>query len=149
MIYYHGTTDAWLSSILKEGLKPDLKNAWRVSGTQDWNENEHLREVEPVKFVYVTKSLKRAKQFAEAKAEYLSLKPGQESSWFFMKKDSGAEILKNAKPVVLKVEIPDSSDLIQDERDTDFKSFKYEGVIPPSRIKVYKGEINEQVPELG
>ncbi len=148
MIFYHGTTDAWLSSILKEGLKPDLKNAWRVVSTQPWNEGEHLRDVEPVKWVYITKSLKRAKQFAEAKVEYLSLKPGQESSWFYMMKDKAAPIIKNVKPVVLKVEISDTSSLVIDERDDEAQSFKYGGIIPPSRIKVYKGEINEQVPEL-
>ena len=140
MIYYHGTTSAWVDSILKEGLKPDSQNAWKVVGTQFWNEGENLRKVEPVKWVYITPSLAKAKQFAEAKAEYLGLKPGEDSSWFYMKKAKGAPVIKGAKPVILKVEIPDPSQLSDDPRGNEEGQFlRYKGVIPASCITVLKG----------
>ena len=135
MVYYHGTTKAWLPSILKDGLKPVAANAWMVKSSLTGID---LREDEELGWVYITTEKRRAEQFANAKVEYLSQKPGQESSVFYEIKDKGAPII-HTSPVVLKVSLPEGYHLIRDVRDDETISFKYHGSIPASCITVVEG----------
>ena len=50
MIFYHGTIDAYVPQILKEGLRPNLLNAWRTRFRDTGNS---VRAVEPIRSVYL------------------------------------------------------------------------------------------------
>ena len=135
MVYYHGTTKAWLPSILKDGLKPVAANAWMVKSTLTGID---LRKSEKIGWVYITSKKERAEQFAHAKVEYLRQKPGQESTLFYEVKDEGAPVI-HTSPVVLKVDLPEGYSLTRDDRDSEAPSFKYHGSIPASCITVLEG----------
>lgn len=133
MKYYHGTVKAYLPEILKEGLKPNKDNAWRVKATAGSHEGQELRDYEKVEFVYLVEDKSIARIFAKAKAEYLRMKPGEESSTFYMVKDLDAPVIKTT-PVVLEVTLSDTAILDVDPHSES--GLRYKGSIKPGYIKV-------------
>lgn len=132
MHMYHGTVDAFVPSIRKEGLRPVAKNAWRVA----WDGAE-LRDSEPVDSVYVTKSKRHAVEYAETRVRYYATQPGGTFSMFdaphfFITKDQDAPVLQ-VKPVLIVIELdPHDTHLFEDFRDQG--ALTYTCPIPPSSI---------------
>jgi len=132
MVLYHGTTKLWLASILKEGLKPCPQNGWDLVDPIIFHP---FIDPSEGKYVFLTESLKRAETFAEWKAKYMSSNWGTSICNAFMTKAKGTPIVKTT-PVVLKVSLPEGSNLLKDKHDPQYESFKYKGVIQPSSITV-------------
>jgi hypothetical protein len=136
MIVYHGTVKAYLSDILRDGLKPKPENAWRirVSDEVPLIGGEELRDIEPVEYVYVDKDFQISREFAENKADYLRAKPGYKLKDFYGTKDKNAPMLRTS-PIVLVLDLPDSYTLKVDPCSYTEGGLRYKGNIPPSLIK--------------
>jgi hypothetical protein len=86
MLLYHGTVSAYLPAITANGLKPSKANAWKIT----LDDGSALRDIEEVNAVFLTPSKARAIQYAQTKAKYLSIRPGDE----FVMYGEGAEFWK-------------------------------------------------------
>lgn len=108
MIMYHGTIKGYADSIVKDGIKPMPSQSF------------HVRNIPTPNGIYLTPSLKLATDFAMTRADYSQANPGE---WFdvfnFMwKASTGQPKLEgvDVTPVVVKVEVPDTS-LLEGDRD--------------------------------
>jgi hypothetical protein len=133
---YHGTVAAYLPEIQSEGLKPSKGNAWRIT----LDDGSRLRDREKVTAVFLTPSKSHAIQYAQTKAKYLSVAPGDGFEMYGSPmefwKDKGAQQLQTA-PVLLTVDVPE--DLKHIRRDPqDPLAIRWIGDIAPDRIKAVK-----------
>lgn len=85
-VLYHGTTDLFLPSILRQGLQFTAKNRWLATNGKDgplvltdkeyYDSGETKFIPEDQGYVFFTIDEKRAQDYARLKAEYLRIKPG-------------------------------------------------------------------------
>lgn len=85
-VLYHGTTDLFLPSILRQGLQFTAKNRWLatngkdgplvLSGSGEDQYKDGYWVPEDMGYVFLTNDEERAQDYANLKAEYLRLKPG-------------------------------------------------------------------------
>lgn len=138
--FYHGTTSLSLPKILKEGLIPNLENAWKVRLCLFC---DSLRDDEPIGNVYVAPDMSSAKMYAESKVRYYMADPGD----FFvfgqpelgrateMYKEHDAPKIDGVTPVVLELVVPDSYEFEYDPKDPSAKM--HVGAIPLKYITRY------------
>lgn len=134
MKMFHGTVDAFLPSIKKQGLRPNAKHAWRMS----WNDGEELRDEEKVDAVYLTPVERRAIEYAETRVRYFAAQPGET---FFMFdyhsvpyiKDVGAEVLQ-VSPVLLVIEIEENDRRLEPDPRDPYTGYRFVGHVPMSAI---------------
>lgn len=133
MIFYHGTVEAYLPRIMKEGLEPCPEHAWLAKGIAA-SKGLDLDESESV-YVYLTLDEMFAAEIAVGKAEFLALPTGAQSKIFKLEK-SGGETIKT-KPVLLKIDLPEEYAKTHFERDPHSYSelgLRFQGVILPKYI---------------
>ena len=131
---YHGTIDKFVPSIFEKGLVPVEDNKWDVTmGVFGFNPKQ---DEEPG-YVFLTTSLGKAMKYATGKALYYRSAPGDKigipglNSRIY--KNSTAPTIEDAKPVVIKVLVPEKFELEPDPRD-HFDAYRHLGPIEPKRI---------------
>lgn len=135
--FYHGTVDTLAKRILAKGLRPVEDYRWNA--TMRYSAYNPKHDDEPG-YVYLTKWPYHALEYAQAKARYFIAKPGdrfEAINEIYMRKEPGAPILPDTKPVLLEVNLTDAelAHLGRDWQDSG-NSFTYKGMIPPERIKL-------------
>jgi hypothetical protein len=130
---YHGTVDVYWHQILKEGLRPNLQNSWRIR----FESGNKLRDFEEVDSIFLTPLPEMARLFAISKANYLRAKPGEHFLFGdnpFMTKTEDAPVIKDAKPIVLELAIPDSALGLIEIDPLAYYSYKIHTSLAPSAI---------------
>lgn len=136
MIVYHGTVDAYLPSIEKEGLKVVPKTRFQAVKPSFYRDIPLT--LEPG--IYVSAKQRTAANFAVLRAIWLSmpLKAGLNVSGSGDLYKTAGEVIPDAKPIVLKLELDEklASTLIPDDKSVDsMDAFWTPATIPSSCIK--------------
>jgi hypothetical protein len=142
MIYYHGTVEAYLPSIEKEGLKTIPAHRYHARGFHmGFGLEDGLMPIRSG--VYVVDSKRWAKKFAQYKAAWLASPPGlvvtgdkPDSQTFHLYKVVASQLIQTT-PVVLTLDLSDSivRNLNPDNDGDSDHMFWYPGVIPPTAIQ--------------
>lgn len=152
MTLYHGTIDALLPSILKNGLRPTSDNTWKAVKLNPFTVLFGLPEelflgYNPSKddapgYVYVTPNHSSAAIYAKAKAAYFRTMPrgtfnfGYADDMIFRKMPD-APVIETAKPVILTITPP--SDIVSRiEKDIKSSGYRFYGSIGPQFIRQEK-----------
>lgn len=129
MRLYHGTCDAFLPEILREGLKPEPSHAFEI----ELQGTGKLRAIEgKTQYVFLTPHRDVATWFALYRATYERTAIGRPVSGEVIK--LSGEVIPDAKPVLLTVNLPDSMEpkLSHDELS---RGLRFSGSIPASLIE--------------
>lgn len=136
MIVYHGTVDAYLPSIEKEGLKVVPKTRFYAVAPRLFHDLPlHLEDG-----IYLSTNEHMAEMFALLRASWLSVPIGKGLSTNMneetMIKTKG-DVLPDAKPIVLKLDLPESlaSTLNPDTESEGNWAYWTVATIPPACIK--------------
>ena len=149
---YHGTIAPWHESILRDGLIPTIpEKQWKAN--LHWKDyffgeshtfNPSLKDEKG--FTYLALTQEHAEEYARFKAAYARALPG--SSFHFagellipmdVDKQKDAPYIPDAKPIVLKVVIPDDLYRSMEEDTMAYNAVRCYCSIPPKYIKPLKG----------
>lgn len=138
--YYHGTVAAFLPAIKREGLKPDMKHAWKIhfdhyGDLRPPNDQKH----DPAVFLSTTQ--KHATAYAQTRADYFQRKPGEcfamygstPADYLYLNKDDDAPVLHTV-PALVVVQLDSTKFTLENDPEdwtSAVMSFK---PIPPSAI---------------
>lgn len=140
---YHGTTADALPTILEQGIRPTPERQWLTTALQKSN-----LQADETGIVFLTPLPQGALLFANAKAHYLRVRPGQ-----YIRRQPGgisslgyklplAPWIPRVKPALIRVDVPlADSPAVQRAMQRDSASqfvlgIAYRGVIPPEWLTV-------------
>lgn len=140
-VLFHGTSSAYLDSIMEHGLKYVPEHRWKVLGYPTTQTGRLVPGTgDKPGYVYLT-DVERAVSYAMVRTLYDRVEVGGYFPW-----DWGAEIVEcqkmggrvypNADPVLLSVPFKVLDRKLFDEDPFDQVADRYYGIIPPSDITV-------------
>jgi hypothetical protein len=145
--YYHGTVQAFLGDIKKNGLRPMASHSWKIR----FSHYGGLVKNPDIGFgVYLAKQRVHAEEYAQTRADYFQRNPGEcfemyeteeqkkEGDYLFLSKDRTAPVL-HTMPVLITLDLdPEKYDLQEDPEDTSYSLISHKAIPVSAITKITK-----------
>jgi hypothetical protein len=139
MEYFHGTIDKFVPAILREGLAPHKNdNGWDIEIERFLSRKPYIpKEDDEDGWVYFSDDESYALTYAIGRANYYKTQPGHSFTIPNLIRDArkryGAPVIPDAKPAIIRLSLPDS---IRVEQDDESRGLRFRGTIPASYVGV-------------